>query len=137
MRARSRLLAAYLVATASLPGRLIKKPPTVPQIVQQSLLPTTEICDLARADLESAQAGLQQATAAHQEALRALEVLMGRYPAAERRSAEGFPKLPPLVPDGLPSELLARHPDLIAAERRVAASFHLMQSAKAPGRIGS
>ena len=86
---------------------------------------------LARADLESAQAGLQQATAAHQEAVRALEVLMGRYPAAELQSAEAFPKVPPPVPAGLPSELLARRPDLVAAERRVAASFHLTQSAKA------
>jgi outer membrane protein TolC len=81
--------------------------------------------------LESAQAGLQQATAAHQEAVRALEVLMGRYPAAELQSAEVFPKVPRPVPAGLPSELLARRPDLIAAERRVAASFHLTQSAKA------
>jgi len=86
---------------------------------------------LARADLESAQAGLQQASSAHQEAVRALEVLMGHYPAAELRSAEVFPNVPPPVPAGLPSELLARRPDLIAAERRVAASFHLTQSAKA------
>jgi outer membrane protein, multidrug efflux system len=86
---------------------------------------------LARADLESAQAGMQQATAAHKEAVRALEVLMGRYPAAELRSAEVFPRVPPPVPAGLPSELLSRRPDLLAAERRVAASFHLTQSAKA------
>lgn len=86
---------------------------------------------LARADLESARATLQQATAAHQQALRALELLIGRYPAAELRSAEVFPKAPPPVPAGLPSELLARRPDLMAAERRVAASFHLTQSAKA------
>jgi multidrug efflux system outer membrane protein len=86
---------------------------------------------LARADLESAQAGLQQATSAYQEAVRALEILMGRYPAAELQSAEVFPQIPPPVPAGLPSELLARRPDLIAAQRRVAASFHLTQSAKA------
>jgi multidrug efflux system outer membrane protein len=86
---------------------------------------------LSRADLESAQAELERATATHQQAVRALEVLMGRYPAAELRSAEVFPKVPPPVPAGLPSELLARRPDLMAAERRVAASFHLTQSAKA------
>ncbi len=86
---------------------------------------------LARADLELAQAGLEQAAAAHQQAVRALEVLMSRYPAAELRSAEVFPEVPPPVPAGLPSELLSRRPDLVAAERRVAASFHLTQSAKA------
>jgi outer membrane protein, multidrug efflux system len=86
---------------------------------------------LARADVESSQASLQQATIAHEDAVRAVEVLMGRYPASELQSADAFPKVPPPVPAGLPSELLERRPDLIAAERRVAASFHLTQSAKA------
>jgi multidrug efflux system outer membrane protein len=97
---------------------------SIGEVPQQNLF-------LAQADLESAQAGLQQANAAHEDALRAMEVLMGRYPAAELQSAEVFPTVPPPVPAGLPSELLARRPDLIAAERRVAASFHLTQSAKA------
>jgi outer membrane protein TolC len=39
--------------------------------------------------------------------------------------------VPAPVPDGLPSELLERRPDLVAAERRVAASFHAVQEAKA------
>ena len=40
-------------------------------------------------------------------------------------------KAPPPIPAGLPSELLERRPDLVAAERRVAAAFHAIQSAKA------
>jgi outer membrane protein TolC len=66
-----------------------------------------------------------------QQIARSLEVLVGRYPAAELALAPDLPPVPPPVPDGLPSELLERRPDLAAAERRVAAAFHAVQSAKA------
>jgi multidrug efflux system outer membrane protein len=86
---------------------------------------------LARADLEAASASLEQTKRAHQEAVRALEVLMGRYPAAELKAADQFPNAPPPIPAGIPSEVLERRPDLRAAQLRVAAAFHLVQSAKA------
>ena len=66
-----------------------------------------------------------------QQIVRGLEVVLGRYPAAELALAPSLPPLPAPVPDGLPSELLERRPDLVAAERRVAAAFHAIQSAKA------
>jgi len=54
---------------------------------------------------------------------RALEVLIGRYPSAKLR-AKKLTAITPRIPAGLPSELLERRPDMIAAEYRVAAAFH-------------
>jgi outer membrane protein TolC len=42
-----------------------------------------------------------------------------------------FPRWPGDVPVGLPSELLERRPDVIAAERRVASAFYRIEEAKA------
>jgi NodT family efflux transporter outer membrane factor (OMF) lipoprotein len=65
------------------------------------------------------------------QALRALETLLGRYPAAAIETPARFAAMPPPVPVGLPSELLERRPDVIAAQRRVAAAFYGVEEAKA------
>ena len=65
------------------------------------------------------------------QALRALELLLGRYPAAEIAVAQALSPLPPPVPVGLPSQLLERRPDVVAAERRVAAAFNRVGEARA------
>lgn len=56
------------------------------------------------------------------QAARSLEVLLGRYPEAALAISETLPPLPAAIPAGLPAELLDRRPDLIAAERRLAAT---------------
>jgi NodT family efflux transporter outer membrane factor (OMF) lipoprotein len=63
--------------------------------------------------------------------LRALELLLGRYPAAELAARPDLPALPGPVPVGLPLQVLERRPDMIAAERRVAAAFDRVGEAKA------
>jgi outer membrane protein, multidrug efflux system len=68
---------------------------------------------------------------AREQALRALELLLGRYPAAEIAVAEHLSPMPPLLPVGMPSQLLERRPDVIAAERRVAAAFDRVGEARA------
>ena len=64
------------------------------------------------------------------QAARRLEILLGRYPSASLAIATDLPALPAPIPAGLPSELLLRRPDLIAAERRLASSDQTLRAAK-------
>jgi outer membrane protein TolC len=68
---------------------------------------------------------------AWRQSVQAIETLVGRYPAAELEVPASLPRLPGPVPAGLPSELLERRPDVVAAERRVASAFYLVEEAKA------
>ena len=85
----------------------------------------------ARANGGSFRDTLRQVEYSRDQALRALELLLGRYPAAEVGVAQQLATMPPPVPVGLPSELLERRPDVIAAERRVAVAFDRVEEAKA------
>jgi NodT family efflux transporter outer membrane factor (OMF) lipoprotein len=85
----------------------------------------------ARASVGSSRDRLRQAELGREQALRALELLVGRYPAAEVAVAPALSAMPPPVPIGLPSELLERRPDVVAAERQVAAAFNRVGEARA------
>lgn len=86
---------------------------------------------LASADLNAAQDRLQQVSLAHRNALRTLEVLAGKYPAARQQISRRYVPVPPAVPAGVPSALIERRPDLRAAGEQVAAAFNLVTEAKA------
>jgi NodT family efflux transporter outer membrane factor (OMF) lipoprotein len=87
--------------------------------------------ELALTNLETSRDAARQLELANQQALRALETIVGRYPAAAVEVPLALPAVPGPVPVGLPSELLERRPDVIAAERRVAAAFNKVGEAKA------
>ena len=86
---------------------------------------------VARANVGSYRDMLRQADLSREQALRALELLLGRYPSAEVAVAPKLSAMPAPVPVGLPSELLERRPDVVAAERRVAAAFNRVGEAQA------
>jgi multidrug efflux system outer membrane protein len=82
------------------------------------------------AKLDMARAQVETTRAAYGEAQRALEVLLGRYPAAEVEAALVPPRLPPPVAAGVPASLLQRRPDIVAAEQQVLAAFRQQESAR-------
>ncbi len=89
--------------------------------------------DLAqiKARTASAQDALYVAQSARAQAIRAIQVVTSRYPTGRLTTRSSFPDWPQSVPAGLPSQLLERRPDVIAAEQRFAATFHRVNEAHA------
>ena len=86
---------------------------------------------LARSNTATARAQLaarrQQLTGARLQ----LQYLLGEVPSAEPAAAPGLPPVPHGSGWGVPSELLRRRPDLVAAERRLIAAGARLDAARA------
>lgn len=76
----------------------------------------------ARSQLATAEAQLAAQNQTRNEATRALEVLLGRYPATELEAPAVLPTLVPIQSPGNPGDLLARRPDIAAIEARLEAA---------------
>jgi multidrug efflux system outer membrane protein len=85
---------------------------------------------LALTDLANAESQLATARNRVQTVARLLEVLLGRYPAANLATEASLPDPPAPVPAGVPSELLERRPDLVAAFDRLHAADFRVESAR-------
>jgi NodT family efflux transporter outer membrane factor (OMF) lipoprotein len=85
---------------------------------------------LALSNVAAAEALLELRREQLDRTTRQLEILLGRYPAAAITAPPELPDLPGEIPGGLPSDLLIRRPDLVAAERRYAAAGARVSSAK-------
>jgi len=83
-----------------------------------------------QARLDSAKSELEAARSREGEVRRALEELLGRYPANEIEVARAYPALAPLSGAGVPAALLERRPDILAAERGVLATFRNEEAAE-------
>lgn len=116
-------------------------------LAQQSVAIYTQVLDLVKvrraagrvADLDVAEASYELNEAQNQliatqglysQARRSLEVLVGRYPSAELTVAEEYAPLPPPVAPAVPSSLLERRPDIVAAEHQVLSAFRTHEAAK-------
>ena len=76
----------------------------------------------ARTSLASAEASIAARRQASSNAMRRLEILLGRYPAAALKAPAKIPQLEPIQVAGNPAMLLSRRPDIAASEARVIAA---------------
>jgi len=132
--ARAWFTAIQLSEQAKLAGQMVESSGQLARLIQErERVGAASDVDtaLARADVYSLEDALAQAEYARDQALRALELLLGRYPAAEIATRADFVAMPPVPPVGVPLAMLERRPDVIAAERRVAAAFNRIGEAKA------
>ena len=85
---------------------------------------------LARTNVATAQSQYAARLAQLDSQLRSLQILLGRYPSTAIQHAAKLPELNDSIPAGLPSQLLQRRPDLIAAEQRLLATDERVSQAK-------
>ena len=86
---------------------------------------------LSMSDLNIAKDRLYSAENVYMRTIRALEILAGKYPLNKHDFGQTFAIIPERVPAGLPSELIERRPDLVAAAKRVDSAFEKITQAKA------
>ncbi|WP_456269490.1 efflux transporter outer membrane subunit [Kushneria sp. AK178] len=97
--------------------------------VNEGIVSPTDIT-LARANLASARAGLEQRRENLARVTRQLETLMGGYPAGTLITTRELPIVPPLPAAGVPAELLARRPDVRRAEWSLLAADYRLSAAE-------
>ncbi|RZI42824.1 efflux transporter outer membrane subunit [Herbaspirillum sp. HC18] len=100
-------------------------------MLKNGLLPNTRVLQ-QRAEINRMTNDLLELRRSRDLAVNALSTLLG-VPAGEYKMPTGHLRdrvSPPVVPGGLPSDLLKRRPDIVAAEYRVLQSYNLVGSAK-------
>ncbi|SFT77468.1 efflux transporter, outer membrane factor (OMF) lipoprotein, NodT family [Algoriphagus locisalis] len=86
---------------------------------------------VSEANLNNLKDGLLQLELAYANQLRAMEILLGRYPAAEIQINEELIEMSNAIPAGIPFQILERRPDVLAALQRFNSAFYRVGEAKA------
>ncbi|KAF3981392.1 MAG: TolC family protein [Methylococcales symbiont of Hymedesmia sp. n. MRB-2018] len=77
---------------------------------------------LARANVAAATSQRDARQATQDNVLRSLEILLGRYPAAQLITSNTLPELKSQTSVGFPESILRKRPDVLAAEQRLLAA---------------
>ena len=85
---------------------------------------------LTEAERSTRQAAVAERKQERERVLRQLEILLGKYPSGSLVAGARLPAFPGNTPAGLPSELLLRRPDILAAERGLASSGRRVKERK-------
>ena len=96
----------------------------------QGLRPSLDL-RLALSNVGTAEALYHERQEQYERAVRQLEILLGRYPDGMIAGADMLPDIPSAVPAGIPADVIARRPDLAAAERQLAAADARIAEARA------
>lgn len=83
-----------------------------------------------RTNVASAERDVVVRRLSYEEAARTLEVLIGSYPGGKLRGRDKLPELAKAIPSGLPSDLLSRRPDIVAADADLRASAKRANAAR-------
>lgn len=97
---------------------------------EQGLRPALDL-RLALSSLSTAEANVALREQQTDATTRQLEVLLGEFADKHTEVARTLPDTPAPVPAGLPAELVGRRPDVVAAERFVAADLERLKVARA------
>ncbi len=87
--------------------------------------------EMAKASAQSLDDLVFKTEQGRQQALRALELIAGRYPSATITVPEALPGDLEPIPAGMPADLVERRPDLVAARDRYEAAFFSHEEARA------
>ncbi len=85
----------------------------------------------SKSSVAAAESQMYQRMQQSDQSKRQVELLLGRYPAAKINLSKKLPIKIDDLPEGIPANLLQRRPDIIAAERRLAAAQCNISAAKA------
>jgi len=85
---------------------------------------------LGRSNVSAAQRSAKARELERDNAVRALEVLLGKYPSTTLKAGENLPTLNRRIPAGMPAQLIERRPDLQAARARILATAQRASAAR-------
>jgi multidrug efflux system outer membrane protein len=102
-------------------------------VIQREKIGASSKQDILNAEIALAQAkdlALNLHNASQQQ-LKTIDVLVGRYPVGTPLKVSYLPKPPKAISTGVPSDLLERRPDILAAAARVDAARYNVKEAQA------